>query len=99
MESQMNAAGAAEEVGRDDEYAQRAQPSGHSLMDVLMPAHPPEPKNARIVRLFDIEGAAKDEPQPIEYVSAAAVRREARSGRRASREMRGQSLLAAAGLV
>jgi hypothetical protein len=98
MESQMNAAGAAEEIGRDDEHAQRAQPCGHSLMDVLMPAHPPEPKNARIVRLFDIEGS-KDAPQPIEYVSAAAVRREARSGRRASRELRGQSLLAAAGLV
>jgi hypothetical protein len=97
MESQMNAAGAAEEIG-DGECAQRAQPCGHNLMDVLMPAHPPEPKNARIVRLFDIEGS-RDAPQPIEYVSAAAVRREARSGRRASRELRGQSLLAAAGLV
>jgi hypothetical protein len=98
MESQMNAAGAAEAPGGEDKHPQPVARCGHSLMDVLMPANPPEPKNARIVRLFDIEGA-KDEAQPIEYVSAASVRREARSGRRASRELRGQSLLAAAGLV
>jgi hypothetical protein len=98
MESHMNAAGAAEELGGQDEHAEPVQRCGHGLMDVLMPAKPPEPKNARIVRLFDIEGS-KDEVQPIEYVSAASVRREARSSRRASRELRGQSLLAAAGLV
>jgi hypothetical protein len=97
MGSQMNATGAAEDLGRDDEYVSRGRACGHSLMDVLMPAHPPEPKNARVVRLFDIEGA-KSDPQPPQYVSAAAVRREAR-GRRASREQRGTSLLAAAGLV
>jgi hypothetical protein len=98
MESQMKATGAAEDLGSDDEYVSRARACGRSLMDVLMPAHPPEPKNARVIRLFDIEGA-KNDPQPLEYVSAAAVRREARSGRRASREQRGTSLLAAAGLV
>jgi hypothetical protein len=98
MESQMNATGAAEDLGRDDEYVSSARACGHSLMDVLMPAKPPEPKNARVVRLFDIDGA-KNDPQPPEYVSAVAVRREARSSRRAAREQRGTSLLAAAGLV
>src|SRR3954465_15564818 len=40
---------------------------GHSLLAVLVPAHPPEPKNARIVRLFDIEAAEYD-PKPGQAV-------------------------------
>ena len=92
MESEMNAA-PSEQVEAEVEYSYRVQGPGHSLLDVLMPASPPEPKNARVIRLFDIE--AKD--QPAAGYQAAPVRREARSGRRASRELRSQSLLAAAG--
>ena len=94
MESEMNAAPSGEDEV-EFEYRYRVQGEGHSLLDVLMPANPPEPKNARVIRLFDIE-AAKNDPQP-QNVEAAPVRREARSGRRASRELRSQSLLAAAG--
>ncbi len=94
MESEMNAAPAAQEEA-EFEYSYRVQGHGHSLLDVLMPANPPEPKNARVIRLFDIEGIIKSEqPQAVEVQPA---RREVRSGRRASRELRSQSLLAAAG--
>jgi hypothetical protein len=94
MESEMTAA----PEGQNEvevEYSYRVQGAGHSLLDVLMPANPPEPKNARVIRLFDIEGG-KNDPQPQD-LRAQPVRREARSGRRASRELRSQSLLAAAG--
>lgn len=37
------------------------QHAAHSLLSVLMPAKPPQPKNARIIRLFDYE-AAKNDP-------------------------------------
>ena len=96
MESEMKAA-PSEQGEAEFEYQYRVQGAGHSLLDVLMPANPPEPKNARVIRLFDIEGG-KNDPQPQQqgYV-AQPVRREARSGRRASRELRSQSLLAAAG--
>ena len=96
MELEMNAA-AGGETDADVEYNFGVHGLRSSLLDVLMPATPPEPKNARIVRLFDIEGATND-PQPNAAV-AEPVRREARSGRRASRELRSQSLLAAAGLM
>ena len=92
MESEMNAA-PSEQGEAEVEYSYRVQGPGHSLLDVLMPANPPEPKNARVVRLFDIE-AKNEQPQGFQ---PAPVRREARSGRRASRELRSQSLLAAAG--
>jgi hypothetical protein len=92
MESEMNAA-PSEHGEAEVEYSYRVQGPGHSLLDVLMPANPPEPKNARVIRLFDIE--AKDQQSP--GYQAVPVRREARSGRRASRELRSQSLLAAAG--
>ena len=67
-----------------------------SLLDVLMPATPPEPKNARIVRQFDLE-AAKNDPQPA--VSAAAQTRpqNERRSREEARAHRNRSLRAAAG--
>ena len=92
MESNVNAA-PSEQTEVEVEYSYRVQGAGHSLLDVLMPAHPPEPKNARVVRLFDIEGGKHEQPA----VQAQPERREPRSGRRASREVRSQSLLAAAG--
>ena len=95
MESELNAA-PQEQTEAEAEYVPGVQALGHSLLDVLMPATPPEPKNARVIRLFDTE-AAKNDPQPGTF-AAEPVRREARSGRRASRELRSQSLLAAAGL-
>jgi hypothetical protein len=67
----------------------------HSLMSVLMPATPPEPKNARIVRLFDLE-AAKYDPQPGQPVEPQSPRQKQQKSRTALREERSRSLLAAA---
>jgi hypothetical protein len=67
----------------------------HNLMSVLMPATPPEPKNARIVRLFDIE-AAKYDPRPGEPAAVQPARKEQQRNRAALREQRSQSLFAAA---
>ena len=79
-------------------------PASHSLLAVLLPAKPPEPKNARIIRLFDIE-AAKYDPRPGEPapstsapapagVTAPAPKKE--NSRSALREERSKSLFAAA---
>ena len=68
---------------------------GHSIMDCLMPATPPQPKNARVIRLFDYE--EKHEVRPREE-SAKPAKEESRS-REAAKAARNQSLLAAAGLV
>ena len=77
--------------------------SGHSLLNVLMPATPPEPKNARIIRLFDLE-AAKYDPKPAvaepvqqQQPAESDAKRDTRS-RDAEREARRLSLKAAAGL-
>ena len=74
----------------------------HSLMSVLMPANPPKPKNARIIRLFDYE-AAKNDPQPVEstgvqQTEAPKAKPEPKS-REAAKAARNQSLLAAARLI
>ena len=72
-----------------------AAPKVHNIMDVLYPAKPPEPKNARIIRLFDLE-AAKTDPQPAaEPVEKAQQERKNRDDAKA---LRNRSLLAAAGL-
>lgn len=67
-----------------------------SLLDVLMPANPPEPKNARIVRRFDLEAARTD------ALPAASDARDRKTQERRSREevraLRNRSLRAAAGL-
>jgi len=74
---------------------------GHSLMDVLRPATPPEPKNARVIRLFDLE-AAKYDPKPVaeptEPAPDTAAADAAKRTRDAEREARRLSLRAAAGL-
>jgi hypothetical protein len=67
----------------------------HSLMSVLMPACPPEPKNARIVRLFDLEAAQYD-PKPGEPAKPQTPRQKQQKSRSALREERSRSLLAAA---
>ena len=74
----------------------------HSLMAVLMPADPPKPKNARIIRLFDYE-AAKNDPQPAGEPAIAApapekAKPESKS-REAAKAARNVSLLAAARLI
>jgi hypothetical protein len=38
-------------------------PRPHSLLNILMPAKPPKPKNARVIRLFDFDGV-QSEPSP-----------------------------------
>ncbi len=43
--------------------------AAHSLLSVLMPATPPEPKNARIIRLFDFDGD-KNDAKPAEAAAA-----------------------------
>ena len=69
---------------------------GHSLLDALLPANPPEPKNARIIRLFDIE-AAKNDPLPVAANEIQKAHHE-RKNRAEVRVQRNRSLLAAAGL-
>lgn len=66
---------------------------GHSLLDVLMPANPPEPKNARVIRLFDYEGAR--EPAPA---ASPQVRTREATPRETAKAARKLSLLTAAGL-
>lgn len=71
------------------------QPAGprHSLLDVLMPANPPQPTNARVIRLFDCDGA-KDDARPA--ANTAGTR--ASTPREAAKAARKLSLFAAAGL-
>jgi len=60
-----------------------------------MPANPPQPKNARIIRLFDYE-AAKNDPQPAMAVETPKPEPTPREAAKAARKL---SLFAAAGLV
>jgi len=76
-----------------------------SLLSVLMPANPPEPRNARIVRLFDLEAAEYDSqpeelPGCVPSNDGAAVEpdRRQRPSREARRAARNESLFAAARL-
>ena len=69
-----------------------------SLMDVLMPATPPEPKNARIVRQFDLEAAKTDARRVAETASVRGAQPEQRRTRAEARALRNRSLRAAAGL-
>ena len=76
-----------------------AQPR-HGLMDVLLPATPPRPRNARVVRLFDGE-SERSVPHmvttPIVQMPAEP-KPSSREAARAARAARNQSLLTAAGL-
>ena len=67
----------------------------HSLLDVLLPAKPPEPKNARIIRLFDIE-AGKNDPRPAS--DEIGKPQQERKSRDEARALRNRSLFTAAGL-
>ena len=72
----------------------------HSLFAVLMPANPPEPKNARVIRLFDYE-AAKNDPRPtVAEPPPPQPKPEPKNrDREAAKAARNQSLLAAAGFL
>ena len=77
----------------------------HGLMDVLQPATPPQPKNARIIRRFDLE-AAKNDPKPEGEARAESDRpgratkpRDFSRTREELRALRNRSLAAAAGFV
>ena len=79
----------------DDVY--EIDPSPHSLLSVLFPAKPPRPRNARIVRLFDLE-AAKNDPEPGEEPVVEQQPKEEPRTREAIKAARNQSLLVAARL-
>ena len=83
----------AEDATANEENVEGLPIVTHSLMDVLMPAKPPEVKNARIIRLFDIE-AAKTDPQP--GVPEVPKAQHERKNREEARAQRNRSLLAAA---
>jgi len=86
--------------------------AAHSLLSVLMPATPPQPKNARVIRLFDFDAGANEPapaaaaappeaPAPQEGVAqavAAPAKPEPKS-RDAAKAARNQSLYTAARLV
>ena len=77
-----------------------------SLLSVLMPANPPEPRNARIVRLFDLEAAEYDSqpegfadcPPSEEKALVEQGRQQQQRSRKARRAARNESLFAAARL-
>jgi hypothetical protein len=78
----------------------------HGLMDVLQPATPPQPKNARIVRRFDLEAAKNDpkpqgggEPEGERAARSCKSNREFSRTREELRALRNRSLAAAAGFV
>ena len=77
-----------------------AQRLAHSLLAVLMPANPPQPKNARVIRLFDYE-AAKNDPQAGAASAQTQVQTQAQepTAREAAKAARKLSLFAAAGLA
>jgi hypothetical protein len=79
----------------DDVY--EIDPSPHSLLSVLFPAKPPRPRNARIIRLFDLE-AAKNDPEPGEAPEIEQPPKEEPRTREAIKAARNQSLLVAARL-
>ena len=79
----------------DDVY--EIDPSPHSLLSVLFPAKPPRPRNARIIRLFDLEAAKHDAEAGEEPVVEQPPKEEPRT-REAIRAARNQSLLVAARL-
>jgi hypothetical protein len=79
----------------DDVY--EIDPSPHSLLSVLFPAKPPRPRNARVIRLFDIEAAKHDGEAGDEPAVEQPPKEEPRT-REAIRAARNQSLLVAARL-
>jgi hypothetical protein len=94
------AAAAADGAGEDTNLTDdvyEIDPSPHSLLSVLFPAKPPRPRNARIVRLFDLE-AAKNDPEPGEAPEVEPPPKEEPRTREAIRAARNQSLLVAARL-
>ncbi|MES2564937.1 MAG: hypothetical protein V4637_19765 [Pseudomonadota bacterium] len=54
---------AASDPQLDDEATPEAPLPVHNIMNVLLPARPPHPRNARVVRLFDIEAEAREPAQ------------------------------------
>ena len=97
------------EQGEDTQTQQpEAETAGHeaagrvigSLLDVLMPATPPEPKNARIVRQFDLE-AAKTDPRPVTLAAVPEKRapQPEHRTREEAKAYRNRSLRAAAGFA
>lgn len=87
-----------DESGEVSGFDGACPPLTHSLLDVLMPAKPPEPKNARVVRLFDYE--ARDEARPASPASPASpqIAKREPTPREAAKAARKLSLFAAAGL-
>lgn len=86
-----------------------AQHVAHSLLSVLMPAKPPQPKNARVIRLFDYEAAkndpvcsdaatepAADAPKAQAAPQPVAQVKPETKNREAAKAARNQSLFAAA---
>ena len=67
---------------------------GHGLIDVLMPASPPQPKNARVIRLFSGEPGERD-ARPLGEPAPSSNQQQ----RHALKAARNQSLFAAAGFT
>ena len=69
-----------------------------NIMDVLRPATPPVPKNARIVRQLDVEAARTEAQRVAEGAPATRAQPGRRATRSEKRALRNRSLFAAAGL-
>ena len=97
MQAQMKLDAEPEQLDADAVEFEAAR-LAHSLLSVLMPATPPQPKNARIIRLFDYE-AAQSDPQPGNAAKAVEPKKQEPTPREAAKAARKLSLFAAAGLV
>jgi hypothetical protein len=82
------------EISVPRDVAADGQRLGHSLLDVLMPATPPEPRNARVIRLFDHEAGEGDASPFVRPTTNAQQQK-----RDAVRAARNKSLFAAAGFA
>ena len=69
-----------------------------NIMDVLRPATPPAPKNARIVLQLDVEAARTEAQRVAEAGPATRAQPGRRTTRAKKRALRNRSLFAAAGL-
>lgn len=82
-----------------DEAPPTSRQAMHNIMRVLQPARPPEPRNARLIRRFDLDVAA-DDPHSEAAAPAPCADKPERQRTRKREEVRAQrnkSLLAAAG--
>ena len=83
----------ATETDMSDEF-HACIPRPHGLLNILLPAKPPKPKNARVIRLFDFDGTEADPgPSAEPHIQKLTLQQRNHNERKAARR---KSLFAAA---